>query len=154
MKKKIWLYLWSWAWFCLSMYNEIGKNFIHHNCTYEWNSSVLEKVHEVEREAIKGLSDKHCSVGDEKNFSWHSKKEGEGRQKEKQKEVKQRKTSWCVWTEEEGIFRRRFYTHISQILERHLVSYRDCWEPTQTPIWPMVTVHYLAPCSHFLLLLI
>lgn len=63
------------------MYNEIGKNFIHHNCTYEWNSSVLEKVHEVEREAIKELSDRHCSVGDEKNFSDTPKRKGKGDKK-------------------------------------------------------------------------
>lgn len=63
------------------MYNEMGKILFTTiplmNGTHLW-----EKVHEVERETVEGLSNKHCSVGDKKNFPDTLTKKGEGRQRE------------------------------------------------------------------------
>lgn len=60
------------------MYNEMGKILfiiiLFMNGIYLW-----EKVYEVEREIVEGLSNKYCFVGDKKNFFDILIKKGEGR---------------------------------------------------------------------------
>lgn len=67
---------------------------------------VLENVHEVEREAVRGLRGQQCFVGDKENLPDALTGKAEGGKKEKQKEIKQRKMSRCAWKEEDRMSRR------------------------------------------------